>query len=96
MRPATSHETRRQMVEQLRVRGTLASRSEIVDRPHDPHAEQLLPDAIDRDPRGQRMPLVGEPVGQFPTAALPRGDREGDSLQAATRITPRGTVAPGA
>ena len=47
----------------------LAGRAEIVRRAHEPVAEEVQPDAIHRDARGERVRRRGEPLGEFEAAA---------------------------
>ena len=56
-----------QIIEQLRMRGRLARRTELVGRGHDSAAEMVLPEPVDDDPRQQvtgALLGVGEPMGQ--------------------------------
>ena len=69
-RPAVVHELDREGVEQFRVRGQFAGRSEVVDGADQACAKEPVPGAVDNDAGGQRIPRRGEPLGQFETAAL--------------------------
>ena len=60
--PAGLAEFHGQPVEQLRVRRRLALRSEIFRRLHQAGSENLLPEAIDRDARGQRIGRIDNPL----------------------------------
>ncbi len=51
-------------VEKLRMRRTGAVRSEIVRCGHDSDAEELLPDSVRGNARGERISFVKKPVGQ--------------------------------
>ena len=62
--PAIAHEFRGQPIQQLRVGGRRALRSEIFAGLHNAAAEQLLPVAIHRDARGERVVVGYQPVGQ--------------------------------
>src|SRR5437667_114566 len=53
-RPAVPDESIRQVVEQLRMGGSIAERPEIVDGRDEPPAKEVVPDAVHRDPRRQR------------------------------------------
>ena len=75
LRPAVVDEVGGQPVEQFGVRGSVAAGAEVVDRMHDPEAEELLPDPVDGDPRGERIERVGDPVRHLQAAALIRGHR---------------------
>ena len=57
------------------MRRHVAGDAEVVDRLHQPLAEQMLPDAIDHHPRGERILRAGQPLGQFQPAALLGVDR---------------------
>ena len=60
----------RQPVEQLLVGGHFAVDAEILGRLHQPRAEDLLPEAVHRHPRGERMLRPQQPVGE--TEPVPR------------------------
>ena len=64
IRQPFSHELRRQPVEQLRMRRRRSLRAEIFARFDEAAAEELLPGAVDRDARRQRVPFVDEPARQ--------------------------------
>ena len=71
-RPLVLDEAARQIIEQLRMRGTLAQLAEIAGRAHDSLAEMMLPDAIHHDARGQRIARIGDRLGQVQPAAAVR------------------------
>ena len=56
------HELRREPVEQLRMRRRRSLRAEVLAGLDEAAAEELLPGAVDRDARGQRVLLVDEPA----------------------------------
>ena len=70
-RPAVFHEAGGQVVEQLGVRRQLADVAEVVDRAHQAGAEQVVPDAVDHHPGGERVVGAGDPLGQLEPAAAP-------------------------
>ena len=66
----------RKMIQQLRMRWFLASRAEIIHRPHEPCTEEPVPDAVCGNARGQRIARVGDPPSEFaPPAFLGRKRR---------------------
>ncbi|HEX4130710.1 MAG TPA: hypothetical protein VHZ24_11760 [Pirellulales bacterium] len=69
-RPAFGDAPRRQPIQQLRVRGYLAARAEVVARRDNPCAEMPLPEPIDQYPRGQRVFLGDNPASQLQPPAL--------------------------
>src|SRR5262245_57857591 len=79
-RPATPNKRARQPIQQFRVRGRRASSSKVAEGLHDTVFEMMLPNAIDHDPRGQRMFWMSQPFrqGQAPASLLgPRPRRLG-------------------
>ena len=50
--------------------GLLAGHAEVVDRPHQAGAEQVMPDAVDENASCQRMVRVSQPPSEFQSAAL--------------------------
>ena len=58
-----------QVIEQLGVRRQFADVAEIIDGADQARAEQVVPDAIDHDPRGQRIVGAGDRLGQLQPAA---------------------------
>ena len=79
--PARSDELGRQPVEQLRMAGRLALGAEVLDRLHQPGAEEHLPDAVHRHAGRQRIGRVDQPSGECQPVGLRRLQRR--------RIAPR-------
>ena len=52
--------------------GPRAAGTEVAGGRHDSAAEMPVPDAIDDDARGQRIRRIGDPLGEFETAAAGR------------------------
>ena len=75
LRPSPGNEPSRQVIEQLGMGRPRSGQPKIIDRADDPLAEQLLPDAIDNDPRRERIVVVSDPVSQLAPPALPTGKR---------------------
>ena len=71
--PSVSHEARRQVVEQLRVRRQASLAAEVFLRRNDALAKVHPPDAIDRDSRRERVLRVRQPVRKSETVAGPIG-----------------------
>ena len=71
-RPAVLGEGRRQPVQQLRMHRLLPHLAETVRRAHDAPPEMVLPYPVDHHPRGQRIPLVRNPLGQRQSPVLAR------------------------
>jgi hypothetical protein len=69
-RPTLLNEPRRQVVEQLRMRGKFAGSTEIVQRSHEPRAEQIMPHPVYIHPRRKRIARRYNPFRQFAPAAL--------------------------
>ena len=70
-RPSAFDKSRRQVIEQFRIRRTIAHLAEVAGRAHDARAEVMLPDPIHHHARGQRILRDGDRFGQFqPAAAL--------------------------
>src|SRR5262249_34925045 len=57
-------------IEELGMRRLLALFAEIVESGHDAAAEELMPDAIDGDARGQWIGRIDEPVRQVESVEL--------------------------
>ena len=75
-RPAVPDEPIGEVVEQLRVGGSIAEGAEVVDGRDEPPAEEVVPDAVHRHARRQRVGRIGDPPGEFqPPAADGRGRR---------------------
>ena len=68
--PAPRLESTRQMIEQFWVSGPVSTETEIVGAGHQAPPEQVQPDAVDGNARGQWVVGVGQPCGQFAAAAL--------------------------
>src|SRR5262245_63604662 len=61
------------MVEELQVRGWVASQAEVAGSGDQPLAEVPVPDAVDDDPGGERVLRVDDRLGQLePAAPLPK------------------------
>ena len=67
--PAVLHEISGQPVEQLRVGRRLAVEAKVARRVHDTLPKVVLPDAVDEDPRGQRVLSIGQVTGLGDAAA---------------------------
>ena len=55
------------MIQELGVARQLALGAQVLRGLHQADAEELLPEAVDRDPRRQGVSPVDEPFGQVPT-----------------------------
>ena len=75
--PTFAHETCGQVVQQLRVGGSFTRDAEVIGRAHESLAKEMLPDAVYKDPGGERVLRAGEPFGQLQTAALLAVNRRG-------------------
>ena len=62
--PATLDKVHRQPVKQLRVAGPVRLDPQVLHTLDDPGAEELLPDPVHHDPRGERMVAVNQPPRQ--------------------------------
>jgi hypothetical protein len=69
-RPAMLDEARREVVEQGGVGRGLARGPEVVGSLDETDAEEMLPDAVGHDPRGEGMLGAGDPAGELEPAAL--------------------------
>src|SRR5688572_25578119 len=58
------------MIEQLGMRRQFASDAKVIRGAHDASAVNPVPDAIDHDPRSQRIAWGSQPLGQLQAAAL--------------------------
>ena len=84
------------------MRGPLAACPEVVARGHEPPAEMVLPDAIDHDPRGERILGTGDPARQLEPAAArlvgvdraPSRPAPAEAIGRADLQKPRGTTLP--
>ena len=63
------------MVEQFRMGGLLAAHAEVVGRGNQAAPEEVEPDAVGPDARGQRVVGVGDPAREFKAAAASTDDR---------------------
>ena len=81
--PAVFLEVHGEVVEKLGMGRALTGLAEVVDRANDSTSEEVVPDPVDHDSRGQRVFFAGEPACQLePTAGggaevgalLPRED----------------------
>ena len=58
------------MIEQLRVRGHIATSAEVIHAGHDTRGEEFLPNAVHRHAGGERVAFVGKPVRELQTSTL--------------------------
>ena len=65
----------REVIEQLGMTRRITARAEVVHAAHQPLAEELLPDAVDRNAGGERMTRIRDPIGQLQATTLPGGNR---------------------
>ena len=68
--PAVLDELHRQPVEQFGVHRQLALRAEVRAGFYEAHAEELLPNAVDRHARGERVLAVHQPIGEIETIVI--------------------------
>ena len=73
--------------------GPLAVGAEIIDRPHDPDPEQMMPQAIDDHPRRQQMVGMCEPSGELQPTTLPAGGTFGTGNRDDSRKASRHALA---
>ena len=87
--PAMVHELGGQPVEQLWMRWRGALAAEVENRGHQRPTEMPGPDVIDENARGERIPPVGDPVGQgfVQSLAHPAGNITGVAFDATPNIT---------
>jgi hypothetical protein len=71
------HELDRQPIEQFRVRRKPTLDAEVVLGLDQPAAEELLPGAVDDDPRGERVVGGDEPFCEFEPGRRPRDAASG-------------------
>ena len=68
-RPPALDEARGEIVEQFRMAGAFAHASEVARRVYDAAAEVVQPNAVDHDPRGERIVVTCDGLGQVEPAA---------------------------
>ena len=64
-RPTTVDKEQGQMIQQLRMRRPFSGQTKVVDRSHQPDAEQMLPDAIHGYACRQWILFTGNPLSQL-------------------------------
>jgi hypothetical protein len=72
-----AHEVESEPVEQLGMRGSLATQAEVARAGHESFAKMPLPDAVHDDSGGERIFRIGDPLREFePAAAFLRLHRQ--------------------
>ena len=88
--PSILYESNGKVVQQFRVRRLLASQAEIIRRWYQSASEQLQPDSIHHNARGQWVAPTCDPVGKFQTTTACGSDHErfcADDLKSPARDT---------